>query len=109
MKKRSSGFLKKLALSLAVFALVFGVILTLVDRIGSVSSEEETELVRDAVRDAVLTCYAVEGAYPMDIGYLKDRYGLAYNEDAYIVSYDAFASNIMPEIRVLQVGEDAKW
>ena len=36
---------------------------------------------------------------------LERGYGLAYNKDAYIVSYDAFASNIMPNIQVLRKGE----
>ena len=109
MKKRSSGFARRLLLMLAVFAVLFGGIFALVDRIGSASSNTETELVRDAVRSAVLTCYAVEGAYPMTLEYLADRYGLAYNEEAYIVSYDAFATNVMPEIRVLEVGDDTSW
>ena len=54
---------------------------------------------------AALTCYAVEGAYPQSLEELERGYGLAYNKDAYIVSYDAFASNIMPNIQVLRKGE----
>ena len=61
--------------------------------------------VLDAVRRAALTCYAVEGAYPQSLEELERGYGLAYNKDAYIVSYDAFASNIMPNIQVLRKGE----
>ena len=56
-------------------------------------------------RRAALTCYAVEGAYPQSLEELERGYGLAYNKDAYIVSYDAFASNIMPNIQVLRKGE----
>ena len=59
----------------------------------------------DAVRRAALTCYAVEGVYPQSLEELERGYGLAYNKDAYIVSYDAFASNIMPNIQVLRKGE----
>ena len=66
---------------------------------------QETDLIRDAVRSAALTCYAVEGAYPQSLEELERGYGLAYNKDAYIVSYDAFASNIMPNIQVLRKGE----
>ena len=109
MKKRSSGFARRLAITLAVFAVLFCGIFALVDRIDSASSSTETELVHDAVRSAVLTCYAVEGAYPMTLEYLVDRYGLAYNEEAYIVSYNAFATNVMPEIRVLEVGVGTSW
>ena len=104
MKKRGSGFARRLTITLAVFAALFGGVYLLVNKVGSASGNAETELVRDAVRSAVLTCYAVEGAYPASLDYLKDYYGLAYNEEAYRVIYDAFASNIMPSIQVIELG-----
>ena len=104
MKKKSSGFARRLMITLAVFAVLFIGVYLLVNRVGSASGNAETELVRDAVRSAVLTCYAVEGAYPSSIDYLTEHYGLAYNEEAYMVIYDAFASNVMPAIRVVELG-----
>lgn len=104
MKRRKNSFVRGLVVTLAVFAaLLFGGV-ALFDRIGGASGAAETELVEQAVRSAALTCYAVEGAYPLGLDYLKENYGLAYNESLYIVSYDAFASNVMPEIRVLEKG-----
>ena len=55
------------------------------------------------MHNAALTCYAVEGAYPDSLDYLRDHYGLAYDQDRYYVSYDAFASNLVPEIHVVEV------
>lgn len=104
MKKRGSGFFRRLAMTLAIFAAIFIGVYMLVNKVSSASGNAETEIVRDAVRSAVLTCYAVEGAYPMSIDYLKEYYGLAYNEDAYYVTYDAFATNIMPAIQVIELG-----
>ncbi|MBQ8159308.1 MAG: hypothetical protein IJ083_01050 [Clostridia bacterium] len=70
-------------------------------------ASEETTLVRDAVKNAALTCYAVEGAYPDSLEYLREAYGLAYDENRYFVTYDAFASNHLPEIFVTEgEGED---
>ena len=106
MNKRKSGFARRLVLALIVFAVLLVSVYLLVNKVGSASGQAETELVRDAVRSAVLTCYAVEGAYPANIDYLKEYYGLAYNEEAYMVLYDAFASNIMPSIVVLEIGGD---
>lgn len=103
-KERGNGFIRRLALALAVFAAIFIGVYLLVHKVGAASSNAETGLVQDAVRSAVLTCYAVEGAYPTSLDYLKEHYGLAYNEDAYLVIYDAFASNIMPTIRVIELG-----
>ena len=106
MKKKSSGFARRLVLTLAVFAVLFVGVYMLVNKVGSAAGNAETELVRDAVRSAVLTCYAVEGAYPASIDYLKDHYGLAYNEEAYSVTMESFATNVMPAIRVVELGGD---
>ena len=48
-----------------------------------------------------MACYSVEGVYPADVAYLQENYGLRYDTDTFILQYDAFAENILPEIRVL--------
>ena len=108
MKTKKSGFLRRLLVTLAVFAALFVGVYMLVGKVSSASGNAETELVRDAVRSAMLTCYAVEGAYPGNIDYLKEYYGLAYNEDAYLVVYNAFASNIIPSVQVIELGGDRR-
>ena len=105
MKTKKHGLARGLALTMAVFAALFGGAVATFQKIGSSSENMEEQLVLDAVRRAALTCYAVEGAYPQSLEGLERGYGLAYNKDAYIVSYDAFASNIMPNIQVLRKGE----
>ena len=105
MKTKKHGLARGLALTLAVFAALFGGAVAAFQKIGSSSENMEEQLVLDAVRRAALTCYAVEGAYPKSLEELERGYGLAYNKDAYSVSYDAFASNIMPNIQVLRKGE----
>lgn len=91
-------------LAAIVFVLLLAMACVLVDNVTRTSAEAELELVRSAVKNAALTCYAVEGAYPEDIGYLREYYGLGYNEERYLVTYDAFASNVMPDIRVVERG-----
>ena len=105
MKTKKHGLARGLALTLAVFAALFGGAVAAFQKIGSSSENMEEQLVLDAVRRAALTCYAVKGAYPQSLEELERGYGLDYNKDAYIVSYDAFASNIMPNIQVLRKGE----
>ena len=104
MRKRSHRMLRGLALTLLVFAVLIYGGMTLFQKIGTLSGEAQTELVRDAVRRSVITCYAVEGAYPTSLGYLKQHYGLIYDEENYYVFYDAFASNILPDIQVTERG-----
>ena len=79
----------------------------LVNRIDTAQDKAETDIVRDAVKNAALTCYAVEGAYPDSVEYLREHYHLAYDEDRYMITYDAFASNMIPDIYVTERGAKA--
>lgn len=67
---------------------------------GEAMREQERALLLEQIRQAAVSCYACEGRYPMTIGYLEEHYGLQYNRDRFSVMYDAFASNIMPDIAV---------
>ena len=89
---------------LAAFAAVLVLAVLLIGRIDSAHDRAETDIVRDAVKNAALTCYAVEGAYPDDVDYLKENYHLAYDEERYFITYEAFASNRIPDIWVSEKG-----
>lgn len=58
--------------------------------------------IKNAVLSSAVQCYAVEGCYPASLGYLEDNYGLQLNHQQYIVDYEVFASNILPDVVVLQ-------
>ncbi len=107
MKKKSSHFLRGMIVTVVVFALILYSGMTVLGHIERLTGDAETETVRRAVRTAALTCYAVEGYYPQKLSYLKDHYGLAYDEETYQVSYYAFASNLIPDIYVLVKGDDS--
>lgn len=66
------------------------------------SRAEGLRMTEEHLRQAVVSCYALEGRYPPDVAYLQERYGLQLNENKYIVHYEVFAENIMPEITVLE-------
>ena len=87
---------------IALMAVLIVGVWQLVSRVDDAHSTAETQFVIDAIHDAALTCYAVEGAYPQSVEYLRANYGLAYDQDRYHVTYDAFASNQMPEIYVTE-------
>ena len=86
-----------------VMLLVLGGVWLLVNRVGKSSGNAQTQFVTEAVHNAALTCYAVEGAYPTSLEYLRKNYGLAYDQSRYLVRYDAFGSNLMPDISVTEV------
>ena len=102
---------------LLLIGLVLCMCVMLVSRISRSNDAAESELVRKAVRDAAITCYAVEGAYPVDeinedgypvpgtaLQYLRDHYHLAYDEEQYFVTYESFAYNVFPTIFVTERG-----
>ena len=88
----------------AIFAALIAGFVLLINNITSKGSGQELKVVRDAVKNAALTCYAVEGTYPGELDYLEEHYNLSYNSDRYIVYYEAFASNLMPYIKVVERG-----
>ena len=86
-----------------LMALLLGGAWLLITRLGTKSGAAQTEFVTEAVHNAALTCYAVEGAYPTNLEYLRTHYGLAYDQSRYLVRYDSFGSNLMPDISVTEV------
>ncbi|MGN0665405.1 MAG: hypothetical protein ACI4KF_02640 [Huintestinicola sp.] len=55
---------------------------------------------RSIRRNAAL-CYSIEGAYPENLEYLENNYGVVVNRDKFFVHYSFFGSNISPEIYVI--------
>ena len=89
-------------MGLVVFVLVAVLIIQGIGRASSVSDREELELAERAIRQAAVSCYAMDGAYPATFQDLKDRCSIAVNEEKFAVFYEIFASNIMPEITVTE-------
>ncbi len=65
------------------------------------SDREALKMAEQAVRQAAVSCYALDGAYPDSYESLKEKSGIAVNEEEYTVFYEIFASNIMPDITVI--------
>jgi len=92
MKKRS------ILLALAVL-LCF---LLAVSRLEQGRQAEGKQQLEEALRRTAVACYASEGFYPPSVEYMVQHYGLQYDEQVYRVHYEIFASNLMPEITVVE-------
>lgn len=57
--------------------------------------------VREAIMDTAKQVCAVEGSYPSSLSYMEENYGLTINHDDYVITYEAFADNIMPSVVVI--------
>ena len=90
--------IRSIALMLAVIAFfVVGV-----TRLESGRQAQGKQQLEEAVRRTVVACYAVEGFYPPSVEYMQDRYALQYDQGRYVIRYEVVASNLMPEITVLE-------
>lgn len=85
-----------------IFIIVMLLFVWGVNSISSTADEKEMETIKNAVVQSAVFCYGVEGSYPESVDYLKENYGLNYNEDKYIVEYEIFARNVRPQIRVMR-------
>ncbi len=84
------------------FAVIIFALIYAFGSIGDVNSEQEIETLANAITRSSIHCYVLEGAYPPDIEYMEENYGLNVDEDRFIVHYDIFATNIMPEITIIK-------
>lgn len=91
MKKR------RIALWLGTLVL-FGLFLA---KLEDGQQEEGRRQLEEAVRRAAVSGYALEGVYPASIEQMKKEHGLRYDESRYVVYYEYTASNLMPQITVV--------
>ena len=95
-----SAIFRWLAALLAALCLVLFISsLASVDR---QQGEEGRQQLETALRRAAVACYAAEGVYPPTVEYLQQHYGVQIEEERYIVFYEIFANNLMPDITVLE-------
>lgn len=99
------SFIRKLApyvVLTGLFMFVLYFVLAGLAEAGSASDSEGKRIAEESIRRAVINCYASEGLYPPTFAYLVENYGIRIDEKKYVVHYEIFAENIMPEITVLK-------
>ncbi|MDR2357794.1 MAG: hypothetical protein LBD92_06930 [Oscillospiraceae bacterium] len=99
------GALKTYGLAVALFAAIAAILLGGLNSTDDASRTEQLEMLRNNIRRAVVSCYAIEGSYPESIDYITQNYGVVIDESKFRVFYDIFGSNIMPNFDVLPVGD----
>lgn len=67
------------------------------------SRDEGLRLLEESVQRAAIKCYAIEGSYPESIAYIEEHYGVVIDRTRYAVHYEIFASNLLPDITVIEL------
>lgn len=96
------------ALRSAIASIIFtlAVMGTIIYGLGQVEQSNRSEGRRrldESLRRAAVTCYAIEGSYPDSVSYIEEHYGVIVDTTKYAVYYEIFASNILPEITVIEL------
>ena len=99
-RKRRGG-ISDIILTLAFFIAVVMMFNSGMSNLAQTNKDEALESTRRAVTNAAVQFYALEGRYPPTLDYLAERFGLQLDEERFIIHYNAFASNVMPQITVL--------
>lgn len=93
--------LPKIAILLLVLAIA-AIFFTALANLKNGNNDEGKRQLERAIRNAAVSCYAVEGFYPPDLDYLIEHYGLQIDNERYTVFYEAIAENLMPDITVIE-------
>ena len=83
--------------------LILAAFLSGVTQIRTDHSTEDKQQLEQALLRATVACYAAEGIYPPSVEYLEQHYGIQINKNRYTVKYEVIASNLFPDITVLEV------
>lgn len=100
MKRLSKHIYKLFLPAIVVFALL--IFLSAVTNLDDGRVSEDKKQLEEVINKALVSCYSIEGAYPTSVEYLLDNYGIQYNEEEYVIKYEFYASNLKPDITVLE-------
>lgn len=101
-RKKNPSNRRNLLISVCFFCVVFLAFYFGISSVSERRSEEELSTLEQAVMRNVTYCYAMEGSYPSSLSYLKENYGLLYDEEKYFIDYLPLGANIMPEITIIR-------
>lgn len=95
---------KRRRITAAVLVALCAIAVCIVVAYGSIEDslrEQGALSVREAILESAKQCCAVEGSYPFELEHLEECYGLTVNHSDYIITYQAYASNVIPSVVVV--------
>ena len=87
-----------------IFAAVIVWLLISLSNTSESAKRQDKAAVKTTLENGITMCYAIEGAYPPSIDYLREHYGFTYDAARYIIHYEIFADNIRPTVNVIERG-----
>lgn len=97
--------LKSLHLSYIAYVVLIVLFIYGVNSVGSGTIDRQEESLYNAIEKDIVHCYAVEGFYPPSLDFMKEHYGLTYDEKTFYVDYAPIGGNIHPDVTILRINE----
>lgn len=92
----------RLPLMVILFLLIIWLFLSGISSLSESTKRRQKEALEQALTHSIAYCYSVEGTYPESLEYLKEHYGLTYNEDLFFVDYRMTGANLMPDVTIIE-------
>lgn len=104
-------FKKKKLISGPIFGVVLFVscfifFLVAISNVSDDVNDNEVKTLEDSIDKAITTCYAIEGAYPENLQYIEDNYGVWIDYDKFLVVYSVLGPNVKPSVLVAPITEE---
>jgi len=68
------------------------------------SRAEGVRILEEAIMRASVHSYAVDGHFPESLDYIVETFGIFIDTTRFVVHYEVFAQNLLPDIRVFELG-----
>ncbi len=91
-------------INIIVFGLIIVVFMYAIRFTAGNTLDRQEEALNRAMERDIVQCYAENGYYPPSLEYIKNHYGLLYDEDTFFVDYTPVGGNIYPSYRVVRLG-----
>ena len=101
-RKNAWDILRSALLPILFTVVVMGMIVFGLRQTEESSKSEGKRILDESIRRAIVINYAIEGSYPESVTYLEENYGIHIDKSKYLVHYRIFASNIMPDMSVIE-------
>lgn len=90
-------------LTIVIFVVVAGILYGQIKNMSKEVGQSDVDMLKDALENAVVTCYAIEGRYPESLEYIEEHYGVKIDREKYFVDYNKNLINMKPQISVYTV------
>ena len=104
-RKNNKTLYLSTVLSVAVFAVIIGVFLFYIGSISDRSGSESKKVTEQAIRRALVRCYAIEGVYPSSVDYLEKNSGVLIDHSRYEVNFQTVGANVIPAVQLIEIDE----